>query len=565
MSDLTRRNLLKSAVAASATAGLGSIVGSTSALAQTTGGNCSNQTGFIKVPTDGSDVRALGLQRGFNRRWYAHDCLFIYLCYDEAGVVGALQDVISLGYQFSIKGGGHCYENFVCNDDVKAIIDISPINDIQLDATTGAVTMGAGGTNWEAYKWLSKQGLCLPAGSCYSVGLGGHICGGGYGLLSRLHGLTVDWLSAVTVVTVGADDTPTVRTVSANSSDPNEQDLFWAHTGGGGGNFGVITSYEFSNLPAMPELARIYVYTYNWSDFTLATFKQFLLAYYHLASTNPREYFGLLKLNHISAGGQFSLVAQYVTSSDYPTANDLQVIVNNMNNQLSQIATPVTRTTPIIGHPGWLGEPGTAGSDFHSVYTFYEAMQYLNGSGANQRGKYKSAYMRKTFPDTQAEKIYNWLHDTTSLPESLTSQTLVQVDTYGGAINDKAPTDTAVPQRDSVMKLQYQAYWAQDESKPGDPDSGDGLALVNWMNAAYADIYSETGGFPDPALDTTNTVDGCYYNYPDSELTTQQNIDYAMRLYFLDNYKSNPRNLQNIKSVWDPENHFHHPQSIPLP
>ncbi|WP_164214151.1 FAD-binding protein, partial [Stenotrophomonas maltophilia] len=70
--------------------------------------------------------------------------------------------------------------------------------------------------NWTVYRTLLNGfGKTLPAGSCYSVGAGGHITGGGYGLLSRLHGLTVDWLTGVDIVTWDAGSaTATLRHVS---------------------------------------------------------------------------------------------------------------------------------------------------------------------------------------------------------------------------------------------------------------------------------------------------------------------------------------------------------------
>ena len=98
-------------------------------------------------------------------------------------------------------------------------------------------TTNWGDTNWGAFKKLFAHGKVLPSGSCYSVGLGGHICGGGDGILSRLYGITVDWLTGVEVV-VKDDPTRPARLiyVSKDSTDCDERDLWWAHTGGGGGN-----------------------------------------------------------------------------------------------------------------------------------------------------------------------------------------------------------------------------------------------------------------------------------------------------------------------------------------
>ena len=86
-----------------------------------------------------------------------------------------------------------------------------------------------------------------------AVGLGGHISGGGDGILSRLNGITVDWLTGVEVVVKDKDESGVTNAarliyVSKDSTDKEEHDLWWAHTGGGGGNFGVITKCDLPPL-----------------------------------------------------------------------------------------------------------------------------------------------------------------------------------------------------------------------------------------------------------------------------------------------------------------------------
>ncbi|CAA0096893.1 Aclacinomycin-N/aclacinomycin-A oxidase [BD1-7 clade bacterium] len=577
MADLSRRHLIKTA-ALVAGAGAGAGV-STSTLAQSAPAFSAGSEGqsqgrhFARITADGSDVRALSLQQGFNRRWFAGNCEVIYLCYDTEGVATALEEVIQrYGRRFSIKSGGHCYENFVFNPKIKAIIDTSALN--QMLHTDHGYTLGAGCSNWDTHVWLLREGLCLPAGSCYSVGLGGHICGGGFGLLSRLHGLTVDWLSAVTLVVLEKNGTPVIKTVSKNSADADERDLFWAHTGGGGGNFGVITAYHFETLPKAPEAALIGNLAWQWADVDAARLGALLDVFAELSNDAPREFFGLFNLNHISAGGQFNLVYQIVSSEDIPVER-LNAASRSIERQMTDIAAPVASVTPIIGQMCWLGQ---APAKSKNIHTYYEALQQLNGSGPNQRSKYKSAYMKKAFPFDQVEKIHHWL---TTQPDDIapndTAQTLVQVDSYGGAVNDVAGTDTAIAHRESIMKLQYQSYWVQNRSEPGDKDDRTGRALVRWLNDSYADIYSEYGGVPDPSNDSTGTVDGCYYNYPDIELSRPpRSIHDAMELYFKQNFKPDSkqslddsfapkeRHLMTIKNRWDPGRYFVHGQSIPF-
>src|SRR5947199_10718007 len=128
-----------------------------------------------------------------------------------------------------------------------------------------------------------------------------------------------------------------------------------------------------------------------------------------------------------------------------------------------------------------------------------DVTQTLNGSGRNQCGKYKSAYMMRAFPSDQIDVMWKFL----TTDSYSNSQALLQVDSYGCQVNAVAPDATAVPQRSSILKLQYQTYWtepAQDQVN------------LNWINDFYHEMYGDRGPWPD------ETFDGCYVNYCDSDL-----------------------------------------------
>lgn len=270
---MERRNFLK---------GLGAVGLGASSLTALTGLSLSNianaetyaADGYMKVGPSDIDSAYNGLIRGFNMRWVASNCQYVYLCLTAQGVTEALTDILTSGYsQFRIKGGGHCYEDFVFNSNIEAIIDVSLMEALGTTTDTEGRSLHyveSGQTNWGTYTHLYKNfGLTLPAGSCYSVGVGGHICGGGYGLLSRKYGLTVDYLAAIEIVTIKSDNTISSPTyISKYSTNQDEIDLFWAHTGAGGGNFGVITKYYFENLPKAPKYANLTSISIPWSDIT---------------------------------------------------------------------------------------------------------------------------------------------------------------------------------------------------------------------------------------------------------------------------------------------------------
>ncbi|WP_243711000.1 hypothetical protein [Actinomadura sp. KC216] len=84
--------------------------------------------------------------------------------------------------RITVKSGGHCYEDFVCGDDVRMILDVSPMYGMYYDSAMQAYCVEAGATNWHVYSHLYPASRkTLPGGSCYSVGLGGHIPAGGLG------------------------------------------------------------------------------------------------------------------------------------------------------------------------------------------------------------------------------------------------------------------------------------------------------------------------------------------------------------------------------------------------
>jgi hypothetical protein len=512
-------------------------------------------------------------RQGFDRRWYAPSLQAVYVPTRAEQVADHVQAALSTyGKQVKISSGRHCYENFVYNDQTRAVIDMSALNQVGFDAARGAFFVDAGCENWTVYRTLLNTfGKTLPAGSCYSVGAGGHISGGGYGLLSRLHALTVDHLSAVDIVTWDASARRAqLRHVSAASGDPDERDLFWALCGAGAGNFGVITRYYFAQLPDAPDHATLWTLAWNWADVDARSFANLLAEYAEMVTLLPDTNFSLLKLNHVAVG-QIGLILQVTSPAGTSREGHHQHAeesVARVSKRFARVARSSPLRRPLIGHPGLMTTLPASQEAQH--VTYLEALQTLNGSGPNQFGKYKSAYMKKAFPQDQVEVIYDWLHRVPSgLQESDMAQSLLQVDSYGGAINRVSPEATAVPQRSSIMKLQYQTYWI-NASAPGQglvsPYKEQADAHLNWINEFYRAVYAAYGGTPDPARDGTGTVDGCYYNYPDEVLGTHDkgNVDQALWLYFLGNFRDRPRNLVRVKRRWDPENYFHHAQSIPV-
>ncbi|WP_406209121.1 FAD-binding oxidoreductase [Kitasatospora sp. NBC_01560] len=492
-----------------------------------------------------SDGRYQTLSQGFNQRWSSTPS-YIRVVGGEADAVTALRSALDKGLRPTIRGGGHCYEGFVDNDR-GVILDLSTLRGVRTATDKyGAPTYSVegGATNWDVYTTLFRKfGVTLPAGSCYSVGAGGHISGGGYGLLSRRHGLTVDHLVQVDVVTVRGGRVEVTRAHRNDPKDSADQDLFWAHTGGGGGNFGVVLRYHFRHdIPKPPPRVWLSSVAWPWADLLkepadfhrlVNNFGAFFTAHSGKAETAYRGLFAILKLTHRS-NGNVVLLSQWDEDDPAPLDAFLAAVEDGMK----------TRATVQTHSAGGLFLPYP---DQRRQMPWFQATMTLNGSGENQRGKYKSAYHRRRFTPRQIDAFWEWL--TKDVDGAELQQTLVQIDSYGCRINARTPTEDAIPQRDSIMKLQYQTYWT-DPAK-------DSLHL-DYLRGLYRDVYGATGGIPEINTDT----DGAYVNYPDVDLGTAGQTDPPyQRLY----YKQNYARLQRAKKTWDERNVFHHAQSITLP
>jgi FAD/FMN-containing dehydrogenase len=438
---------------------------------------------------------------------------WVALCATPDEVAQALAQARADAKRVTVRSGGHCYEDFVMDNPDGVIIDLHGMAGVWKDSETGWWTVQSGAMLGDIYLALYHQGgVTLPGGSCSTVGTGGHICGGGYGLLSRLQGLVVDYLRAVDLVYVNDKGSVETITVSVDSKDPDEQDLLWAHTGGGGGNFGIITAYHFGDLPKAPAKQGSYSATWDWKTLDRASFGEIVGNFgafnkQHGGVDDPWGGLFSILITSQQASGQVSLIALNADDTGDPEPLLALMKALNLKEDPSQITTSAWVDTLEAGGPI-----------------------------SRSRAKYKSAYMKDVFPEQQIDALWQQLTN----PSHVNPAGLLQIDSYGGKVNAVDPAATAVDARSSVMKLQYQCYWA---------DAADDEANLAWMREFYTAMYGENG----PVVD--EVMGGAYVNYPDVDLTNWAT------LYYGDNY---PR-LQQAKARWDPTNAFHHAQSIELP
>ncbi|WP_307867852.1 FAD-binding oxidoreductase [Umezawaea beigongshangensis] len=513
---------------------------------------------FGPFTVSSGDPRYGELITGNNQRWVGSPDHF-RLVGSTQQVVDAVDDAVSTGRRVAVRSGGHCYEDFVSNPAVRVVIDMSEMDSVHYDPQMRAFAVQPGARLLNLYSTLYKGwGVTIPGGRCYSVGAGGHICGGGDGPLARRHGLTVDHLYAVEVVVV--DRSGKARSVVATREpDDPHRDLWWAHTGGGGGNFGVITRYWLRSngvdgadpataLPRPPSTVLLHAISFPWAELTKTQFTRLVKNFtsWHELNSGPDSpgtaLSASLALNHKS-NGSVSVFAQ--VDGDDPNAE--QLLTDFVKVLRDGVTTSVRAMTDNGGEYGPMPQLVNAQRLpwFHSVRLLATNSPML--TNPTLRADHKSAYHRKGYTDAQLSVIYK--HLTSAAIDNPNAMLLLLP--YGGKINAVDSAATAAPHRTSVFQALCQTFWST---------AADDAKNLSWLRGFYAELYAATGGVPVP----DSRTDGCYVNYPDTDLSdpayNSSNVPWH-DLY----YKSNYPRLQQVKAKWDPKDVFQHSQSVRLP
>jgi FAD/FMN-containing dehydrogenase len=163
-------------------------------------------------------------------------------CAGVADVIGAVRFAHESGLDVALRSGGHSYPGLsVCDDGI--VIDMSLMRGIRVDPQGRTARAQAGVLLGELDRETQAFGLAVPAGIVTHTGLAGLTLGGGIGWLERKYGLTIDQLLSVDLITADGEFVKASKTENA--------DLFWG-VRGGGGNFGIVTEFEFRLNPVGP-------------------------------------------------------------------------------------------------------------------------------------------------------------------------------------------------------------------------------------------------------------------------------------------------------------------------
>ncbi|MCM6771867.1 FAD-binding protein [Nocardia sp. CDC159] len=455
-----------------------------------------------------------------------------------AEVVAAVQAAADTRARLAIRSGGHCLEDFVDSAETEVLLDLSRLNRVDYDPRMGAFAIEPGALLGDVYRGLLKGwGVAIPAGLEYSVAAGGHILGGGYGPLTRAHGCVVDHLYAVEVVTVDAAGRARIVVATRDPGDPNH-DLWWAHTGCGGGNFGVVTKYWMRSpnaagddpaqlLPRPPAEVLDGLTFWSWSDLTPESFRRLLANHgrWHERHSAPgiaeNALFSILTVLRAQTD-TIALLTQVDADAD-GAAEMLSDYLDALNDGVGVEYRHDVQRRPWLRSMLW---------------------PRLRGDVYGQRAKCKAAYLRRRYTDEQIDVIHRHLTD--DAYDNPGAGVILAA--YGGQASAVAPDATATAQRDSVLKAFYLNNWT-------DPDRDD--EHIAWIRSFYRDLYAGSGGVPD----LNGQADGSYINYPDTDLADPHWNSSGLAWHDL-YYKGNYPRLQRIKAAYDPTGFFTHALGI---
>ncbi|KAL9234183.1 hypothetical protein vseg_009081 [Gypsophila vaccaria] len=428
-----------------------------------------------------------------------------------------------LGLHVKIRSGGHDYDglSYVSNDPF-IILDMVNLRAIKVTVNPDSATayVEAGATLGELYHAIQAKTNVygFPAGVCPTVGVGGHVSGGGYGNMIRKYGLSVDHIVDAQVV----DYTGRIL----NRATMGE-DLFWAIRGGGGASFAVVLSFTV-NLVPVPETVTVF----NVKRFQSDNATDLVYKWQTVMQTIDHNLFIRLLLQPVTDPNikgkktvRVTFISLYLGNSDA-----LVSVLDKAFPELGITKQDCLEMSWIKSALFWANYDNTTSVDV--LLSRLYKKDYL---------KRKSDYVQKPISKPNLELLWTKL-------VQLGKPGLV-FNSYGGQMNEVPASATPFPHRSgNLFKIQYSISW-QDGS----------AASENTNMGLIRELYS----FMAPYV--SQNPRGTYLNYRDVDIGMATNWTYNEgqvygRKYFLGNFDR----LVKVKSIVDPNNFFRNEQSIPI-
>lgn len=415
-------------------------------------------------------------------------------CTGVSDVIAAVNFARQNNLLVAVRGGGHNVAG-TATCDGGLVIDLSPMKGIQVDPANRTARAQAGVIWGELDRETQRFGLATPGGEVSETGIAGLTLSGGMGYLRRKHGLSCDNLLSVDIVTADGQ----FLTASATQ----HEDIFWAIRGGGG-NFGVVTSFEFRLHPVGPEVMFLSV------TYPVARAKELLPVWRDFMATAPDAFSSNAYFWTIPAAPVIppELHGQRIVGFTGVYTGDVA--------EGERLVQPLRKLArPVLDRSGVL--PYTVVQTLFDAY-FPKGLHYY----------WKSLYLNQLDEGTTVETLADWAIERPS------EHTLIDIWAMGGAASRVPAEATAFGDRSAPFWLVFNSSWAD----PQDSDKN-----IAWTRAFWQAMQPYSPG-------------GTYLNFPG--LAEDRDHQQVVQASFGANY----RRLAAVKTRYDPTNLFRLNQNI---
>lgn len=424
------------------------------------------------------------------------------------------------GLEVRIRSGGHDYDGLSYVSAVPFImVDLFNMRSVSVDIEDESAWVESGATLGEVYYRIAEKSKTYgyPAGVCPTVGVGGHLSGGGYGNLMRKHGLSVD--NIVDAVLVDANGNVLDREAMG-------EDLFWAIRGGGGASFGIIVSWKIK-LVQVPEVVTVFRVERTLEEGA----SDIVYQWQHVADKIDEDLFIRVVLNPVTRKGQVTIKAKF----NALFLGNAQRLVSLMDEQfpgLGLVSTDCKEMSWIESVLFWSNyQIGTSTDVLLERHSTKE--KYL---------KRKSDYVQEPISKTDLEGIWKKMIQL--------RKPVLTLNPYGGKMSEISELDTPFPHRaGNIYKIQYAASWKEEGAEAVDHN----LDLIRKLYDYMTPFVSKS-----PRCS--------YLNYRDIDVGINEigNASYEQASGWGTKYfKGNFDRLVQVKTMVDPGNFFRYEQSIP--
>jgi FAD/FMN-containing dehydrogenase len=430
----------------------------------------------------------------------------IAYCRNAHDVATCLAFARKTGIQVAARSGGHSYAGW--SSTTGLIIDVTQMSYVRVAGTSA--TIGAGTRLIDVYNGLAASGRAIPGGSCATVGIAGLTLGGGVGVVARAYGLTSDNLLSLQIVTADGK----LRECTPNS----DAGLFWACRGGGGGNFGVATSFTFATHPA-PDLVVFFLY-WPWSQAA-----RVISAWQSWAPYAPDQLWSNMHVAAAPGGGTPSIE---VGGTFIGTPAQAYAELEKLYASSGQPSSYYLNTKSWLD--AMLLEAGCSGMTVQACHLPAETA----GGRLYRASEYaKSDYFTRPLSGHAIGTLLSSVESLRSVSGAAGGSGGVAFDALGGAVNRVSPGATAFVHRDALFQAQYTTGWT-----PGAAARGVSRQHA-WLRSFWQSMRPYASG-------------QAYQNYIDPDLPNWRQAYYGANL----------ARLTSIKAAYDPTRLFTFPQAI---